>query len=138
MELTTLTEYIHVDCITTNPILKPVVLNYIQDYNSIAKLQVVCALFYISVDRVTIILYIPPQTKGRSPHEFVGQSMKPRRWQSFSEYISQLIQGRNVLDNHISIQHLFSDKMIINLYMFHASMKDRIWGQSKGQNVITP
>ena len=57
LELTTLTEYIHMDCITTNPILKTVVLNYIQDYNSFAKLQVVCALFYISVDRVTIILY---------------------------------------------------------------------------------
>ena len=31
LELTTLTEYIHVGCITTNPILKPMVLNYIQD-----------------------------------------------------------------------------------------------------------
>ena len=57
LELTTLTEYIHVDSIITNPILKPVMLNYIQDYNFIAKLQVVYALFYISVDRVTIILY---------------------------------------------------------------------------------
>ena len=57
LELTTLTEYIHVDSIITNPILKPVMLNFIQDYNFIAKLQVVYALFYISVDRVTIILY---------------------------------------------------------------------------------
>ena len=45
------------DSIITNPIIKPMMLNYIQDYNSIAKLQVVYALFYISVDRVTIILY---------------------------------------------------------------------------------
>ena len=77
MELTTLTEYIHVDCITTNLILKPVVLNYIQYYNSIAKLQVVCALFYISVDRVTIILYMLDMLKKKEKKQ--AKAIRPMR-----------------------------------------------------------
>ncbi len=52
--------------------------------------------------------------------------MKPRRWESFSEDIYKLVISRDELECNITTHHSFTYKVIVNLYMFYATMEDWI------------
>ena len=62
----------------------------------------------------------------RTKHEIGTVLLKKRNWQAFSENISKLLLGRHMLHSKITSNHPFSDKMIINLNMFHSRMKHGI------------
>lgn len=42
-----------------------------------------------------------------------------------------------MLDLKIFVKHLFSNKVVINLHMFGSSMKNGIWCNCKGRDIVT-
>ncbi len=52
--------------------------------------------------------------------------MKPRRRESFSEDIGKLILSRDELELKITTHHPFTNKVIVHLDMFCATMEDWI------------
>jgi hypothetical protein len=71
-------------------------------------------------------------------YELVMKKKKPMRSQALSKYICTLIFSENITSNHILMQDLLANKMIVDLYMLGLSIIDGIRGQSKGSNVVTP
>jgi hypothetical protein len=63
---------------------------------------------------------------------------KPGLGQAFSEYVQRLSLSRYVTSEKVFIEDLFADEMVINLYVFGASVENRIRGQGEGTKVINP
>ena len=64
--------------------------------------------------------------------------LDPRKTKREVENISSLITHGNILDLKISAKHLFLIKVVINLHIFCSSMKNGIWCNCKGRDIVTP
>jgi len=63
---------------------------------------------------------------------------KPISSVTLDEDICNLIVGVNVTNNHIFVNNLLSNKVIINFDMFGSRMKDKIRSQRHSTEIITP
>ena len=70
--------------------------------------------------------FIHPQTNREFPHEFGGKSIKMWRMMTFGKQISKLIMSRDELNQQITPENLFTNKMIINLNVLGLSMNTRL------------
>ena len=59
-------------------------------------------------------------------HDFGSKKGKSGRREALGKHISQLITCGNILDPKILLQHLFSNKTVVYLYMFGARMEDKV------------
>ena len=82
--------------------------------------------------------FIHPQKNMEFPHEFGGKPIKMWRMMTFGKQISKLIMSRDELNQQITLENLFTKKMIINLNVLGLSMKHRIRCNSQSTNIITP
>ena len=64
--------------------------------------------------------------------------MKPWRGESLCKNISNLIINGDELKRDITTDNSFANKMVVNLYVFCAPVKNRIGSKSQGIGVVTP
>ena len=57
---------------------------------------------------------------------------------SFGQNVSRLVLGSQIADEKVLLLDLFPDKMVVNFNMFCPGVKDRIGGEVRSTNVITP
>jgi len=94
---------------------------------------------YCHVRRHVARLNIPPQVDRGWNHFQLGfQEEKPGSGQPIGKDICNLISSRYRGDEDIPIEDLLADKVIVNFYMLGMCMKDRIGGECKGTNIVTP
>ena len=75
----------------------------------------------------SVFFNIPSQNHGvNGHHDFGSKKDKSGRRKALGKHISQLITHGNILDLKILSQHLFSNKMVVYLYMFGARMENRV------------
>ena len=88
---------------------------------------------------ISAYFHIPHQNhRVKRHHDFGLEKNKTRCRQALGENISKLITSGNVFLMKIFAKHLFTNKVIMNLHMLGASMKNKIWDNSKGRNIISP
>ena len=66
------------------------------------------------------------------------KKMEPRSGEAISEDANWLIMGGDVLNMKLSFGHTLAHKVVINLYMFSASMEDGIASKIDSKKIITP
>jgi hypothetical protein len=75
-------------------------------------------------------LNIPLQTHGRNNHEFVSVVAESSSSVFFGEDVSHLVKCRQIFEFNVSISHLFSNKINVNLNVLCPCIMNWVRGKS--------